>query len=70
MLKVAPCMVVQSNSRKSKFFWLDGLLLLLPFCIIMGLPSASSAIIIIFFHMYFKPLQCFKRVSEHCVVIG
>ena len=36
MLKVAPCMVV--------FFRLDGLLL---FCIIMGLRSASSAIIII-----------------------
>ena len=67
-------MVVQSYSHtvvSPNFFWLDGLLLLLPFCIIMGLPSASSAIIIIFFfHMYFKPLQCFKRVSEHCVVIG
>ena len=32
--------------------------------------SASSAVIIIFFHMYFKPLQRFKRVSEHCAVIG
>ena len=32
--------------------------------------SASSAIIIIFFHMYFKLLQRFKRVSEHCAVIG
>ena len=43
------CTVVQSYSRtvlrsydhKSKFFQLDGLLL--PFCIIMGLHSASSA---------------------------
>ena len=31
--------------RKSKFFRLDELLLLLPFCIIMELRSASSAII-------------------------
>ena len=42
MLKVAPCTVVRSYSHTSKFFWLDGLLL---FCIIMGLCSASSAII-------------------------
>ena len=42
MLKVAPCTVLQLYSRTSKFFWLDGLLL---FCIIMGLRSASSAII-------------------------
>ena len=34
----------RSYGRKSKFFRLDGLLLLL-FCIIMGLRSASSAII-------------------------
>ena len=34
-------MVVQSYSRTSKFFWLEGLLL---FCIIMGLRSASSTI--------------------------
>ena len=34
----------RSYGRTSKFFWLDGLLL---FCIIMGLHSASSAIIII-----------------------
>ena len=33
----------RSYGRKSKFFRLDGLLL--PFCIIMGLRSASSAII-------------------------
>ena len=46
MLKVAPCTVgrtvVRSYGRISKFFLLDGLLL---FCIIMGLRSASSAII-------------------------
>ena len=41
MLKVAPCMVVQSCGLTSKFFWLDGLLV---FCIIMGLCSASSVI--------------------------
>ena len=35
--------VVRSYGRKSKFLRLDGLLL--PFCIIMGLRSASSAII-------------------------
>ena len=35
----------RSYGRKSKFFQLDGLLLVLPFCIIMGLRSASSAII-------------------------
>ena len=37
--------VVRSYGRKSKFFRLDGLLLLLPFCIIMELRSTSSAII-------------------------
>ena len=37
--------VVRSHGSKSKFFRLDGLLLLLPFCIIMELRSASSAII-------------------------
>ena len=42
MLKVAPCTVVQLYGCTSKFFQLDGLLLL--FCIIMGLCSASSAI--------------------------
>ena len=46
MLKVAPCTVgrtiVRSYGHMSKFFRLDGLLL--PFCIIMGLRSASSAI--------------------------
>ena len=49
MLKVAPCTVgrtvVRSYGRTvvyPKFFLLDGLLL---FCIIMGLLSASSAII-------------------------
>ena len=42
MLKVAPCAVVPSYGRTSKFFRLDGLLL---FCIIMGLRSASSAIL-------------------------
>ena len=42
MLKVAPCTVLRLYSRTSKFFWLDGLLL---FCIIMGLRSASFAII-------------------------
>ena len=41
MLKVAPCTVVRSNGRTTKFFRLDGLLL---FCIVMGLRSASSAI--------------------------
>ena len=35
--------VVRSHGRKSKFFRVDGLLL--PFCIIMGLRSASSTII-------------------------
>ena len=40
MLKVAPCTVVRSNSRTTKFFRLDGLLL---FCIVTGLRSASSA---------------------------
>ena len=39
MLKVAPCTVVR---RTTKFFRLDGLLL---FYIVMGLSSASSAII-------------------------
>ena len=39
MLKAAPCTVVRSYGRTSKFFRLDGLLL---FCIIMGLRSASS----------------------------
>ena len=41
MLKVAPCTVVRSYGRTTKFFRLDGLLL---FCIVMGLRSASSAI--------------------------
>ena len=41
MLKVAPCTVVRSYGRTSKFFRLDGSLL---FCIIMGLRSASLAI--------------------------
>ena len=45
MLKVAPCTVIWLYGRTSKFFWLDGLLL---FCIIMGLRSVSSAIIMIF----------------------
>ena len=45
MLKVAPCTVIWLYDRTSKFFWLDGLLL---FCIIMGLRSVSSAIIMIF----------------------
>ena len=39
MLKVAPCTVVRSNGRTSKFFRLDGLLL---FFIIMGLRCASA----------------------------
>ena len=38
-------MVIWLYGRTSKFFWLDGLLL---FCIIMGLRSVSSAIIMIF----------------------
>ena len=42
MLKVAPDVVIRSYGRTSKFFRLDGLLL---FCIIMGLRSASSAVI-------------------------
>ena len=42
MLKDAPCTVIRLYGRTSKFFWLDGLL---QFCIIMGLRSASSAII-------------------------
>ena len=42
MLKVAPCTVVRSYDRTTRFFRLDGLLL---FCIIMELRSASSAII-------------------------
>ena len=42
MLKVAPCTVVRSYGRTTRFFRLDGLLL---FCIIMELRSASSAII-------------------------
>ena len=54
MLKVTPCTVVQSYSctvlqlysHTSKFFRLDGLLL---FFIIMGLHSASSAIISVYF---------------------
>ena len=37
------CKVVQSHSRTTKFFGLDGLLL---FLIVMGLRSASSAIIL------------------------
>ena len=41
MLKVAPCTVVRSYGRTSKFFRPDGLLL---FCIIMGLRFASFAI--------------------------
>ena len=41
MLKVAPCTVVRSYSRTTKFFGLDGLQL---FCIVMGLRSESSAI--------------------------
>ena len=40
MLKVAPC----TDARESNFFRLDGLLL--PFCIIVGLRSASPAIIL------------------------
>ena len=43
MLKVAPCAVVQLYGCTTKFFRLDGLLL---FCIIIGLCSTSSAIII------------------------
>ena len=43
MLKVAPCTIVRSYGRASKFFRLDGLLL---FCIIMGLRSAGSAIMV------------------------
>ena len=41
MLKVAPCTVARSNGPTTKFFRLDGPLL---FCIVMGLRSASSAI--------------------------
>ena len=41
-VKVTPCMVVQSYGHKSKFFRLDRLLL--SFCKIMGLRSASSTI--------------------------
>ena len=48
MLKVASCTVgrtvVRSYGHKSKFFRLGRLLL--PFCIIMALRSASSALII------------------------
>ena len=67
MLKVAPCTfvrsygrtvvrsygrtVVRSYGRTTKFFELDGLLLLL-FRIVMGLRSASSAIIIINHYKY------------------
>ena len=55
MLKVAPCTVarsygrtvVQSYGRTTKFFRLDGLLL---FCIVMGLRSASSAIMETFYN--------------------
>ena len=46
MLKVAPCAVARSNGPTTKFFRLDGLLLLL-FRIVMGLRSASSAIILV-----------------------
>ena len=41
MLKVAPCTVIQSYSRTTKFLRLDALLV---FCIVMGLCSASSTI--------------------------
>ena len=41
MLKVAPCAVVRSYGRTTKFFGLDGLRL---FSIVVGLRSASSAI--------------------------
>ena len=48
MLKVAPCTVVRSHGRTTKFFGLDGLLL---FCIVMGLRSASSATITLMIHL-------------------
>ena len=50
MAKIVPVVQLAAHAisstlygRTTKFFWLDGLLLLL-FCIVMGLPSASSAI--------------------------
>ena len=61
MLKVAPGVVVRSYGRTSKFFRLDGLLL---FCIIMGLRSASSAvipIIIVLFFLSIFPWSVWKR---------
>ena len=45
---------INSNSRTSKFFQLDGLLL---FCIIMGLRSASSAVILFSCLMYLHLLE-------------
>ena len=59
MLKVTPCTVgrtvVRSDGRKSKFFRLDGLLLLLlPFCIIMG--YTLRAPLLIFFVAFTPPL--------------
>ena len=62
MLKVAPCMVVQSCGHTSKFFWLDGLLV---FCLIMGLRSASCVI-----NLNPKEIRTFIRVSPTHICCG
>ena len=65
--------VVRSYGRTSKFFRLDGLLL---FCIIMGLRSASSAvipIIIVFYFFYkfflgrFGKERLWRRFATKCI---
>ena len=66
MLKVAPCAVVRSEGRTSKFFRLDGLLL---FRIVIGLRSASSAIMQIglrkeFLKLTFRALTHRQNVSS------
>ena len=58
MLKVTPCTVVQSYGCKSKFFRLYRLLL--PFCKIMGLRSASSAIM---------RISVIRNRGTHCFIL-
>ena len=51
-------------------FRLDGLLLLLPFCIIMGLHSASSAIISHFILITFTiPYTSSQRIPKKCPIL-
>ena len=57
----------RSYGRKSKFFRLDGLLL--PFCIVIGLWSASSAIIIIIFISSCESMFPLRDVKQPMILI-